>query len=230
MLVRGFFATTVVALMVAGSANAAVNLVSDGKFTGAADPGVFATYNADGSQSGDKFGNWRVSNGTIDLIGTYWNPPLSGGRSVDLDGSSAGEIYQNITFATAGKYQLTFQLSGNPELFSKATAKKGVEVTIGGSGGSQVAKQDFFYTVTSPSKGDMTFVTETLNFTIKPTSLSKALRFSSLSEDNSFTGAVLGDVSITAVPEPATWAMMLIGFGGLGAALRMNRRLAPASA
>ena len=29
---------------------------------------------------------------------------------------------------------------------------------------------------------------------------------------------------VDAVPEPATWAMMLIGFGGLGAALRMNRR------
>jgi hypothetical protein len=26
------------------------------------------------------------------------------------------------------------------------------------------------------------------------------------------------------VPEPATWAMMLLGFGGLGAAMRFNRR------
>jgi hypothetical protein len=29
------------------------------------------------------------------------------------------------------------------------------------------------------------------------------------------------------VPEPATWMMMLVGFGGLGAALRMRRRNAP---
>jgi len=29
-----------------------------------------------------------------------------------------------------------------------------------------------------------------------------------------------------AVPEPATWAMMLMGFGGMGAVLRRNRRLA----
>ena len=28
------------------------------------------------------------------------------------------------------------------------------------------------------------------------------------------------------VPEPATWAMMLLGFGGMGAVLRRNRRLA----
>ena len=33
-----------------------------------------------------------------------------------------------------------------------------------------------------------------------------------------------------AVPEPATWALMLIGFGGMGVALRRSRRLQPALA
>lgn len=32
------------------------------------------------------------------------------------------------------------------------------------------------------------------------------------------------DVSTSAVPEPATWAVMLVGFGGLGAAMRVTRR------
>jgi len=32
-----------------------------------------------------------------------------------------------------------------------------------------------------------------------------------------------------AVPEPATWAMMLVGFGGLGAAMRRQRRVALAA-
>jgi hypothetical protein len=36
--------------------------------------------------------------------------------------------------------------------------------------------------------------------------------------------------SITSVPEPATWAMMLIGFAGLGAAIRSVRRAKPAVA
>ena len=33
-----------------------------------------------------------------------------------------------------------------------------------------------------------------------------------------------------AVPEPATWAMMLVGFGGLGAAMRSRRKQAAAAA
>ena len=33
-----------------------------------------------------------------------------------------------------------------------------------------------------------------------------------------------GTYTISAVPEPVTWAMMLIGFGGLGAVMRTQRR------
>jgi hypothetical protein len=47
---------------------------------------------------------------------------------------------------------------------------------------------------------------------------------------NSGAGGVLntGNVGATlgGVPEPATWAIMLVGFGGLGAALRRQRRQA----
>ena len=37
-------------------------------------------------------------------------------------------------------------------------------------------------------------------------------------------GAVIGNVTIGAVPEAATWAMMLIGFGAIGVAMRRGRR------
>jgi hypothetical protein len=33
-----------------------------------------------------------------------------------------------------------------------------------------------------------------------------------------------GTLDLPAVPEPATWAMMLVGFFGLGAAIRVRRR------
>ena len=44
-------------------------------------------------------------------------------------------------------------------------------------------------------------------------------------------GSGAGAIELGAVPEPATWAMMLAGFGGLGAVLRRARRkLATATA
>ena len=39
-----------------------------------------------------------------------------------------------------------------------------------------------------------------------------------------------GAFSLTAVPEPASWALMLVGFGGLGAVLRRRRQLTAAVA
>ena len=44
-------------------------------------------------------------------------------------------------------------------------------------------------------------------------------------------GSGAGAIELGAVPEPATWAMMLAGFGGLGVMMRRNRRrLATATA
>jgi hypothetical protein len=47
----------------------------------------------------------------------------------------------------------------------------------------------------------------------------KSIRFS-----NAYIGIRNISVSVAAVPEPATWAMMLVGFGMAGVALRQRRR------
>ena len=39
-----------------------------------------------------------------------------------------------------------------------------------------------------------------------------------------FGNVLLGGLGLNAVPEPATWAMMLLGFGAMGIAFRRNRR------
>lgn len=38
-----------------------------------------------------------------------------------------------------------------------------------------------------------------------------------------YTTGISGTLNVAAVPEPATWAMMLVGFGGMGLALRRKR-------
>jgi hypothetical protein len=44
------------------------------------------------------------------------------------------------------------------------------------------------------------------------------------------SGIGVGTPSVDAVPEPATWAMMIGGFGLVGGALRRRRSLASVSA
>ena len=38
------------------------------------------------------------------------------------------------------------------------------------------------------------------------------------------TGSYVGTLNVAAVPEPATWAMMLLGFGAMGVAIRRRRQ------
>jgi len=45
--------------------------------------------------------------------------------------------------------------------------------------------------------------------------------------DNRSTGSLGGTVTINAVPEPGTWAMMLLGFGAAGFAMRRRRNALP---
>ena len=47
-----------------------------------------------------------------------------------------------------------------------------------------------------------------------------------MGDNHDSSGSLGGTVTITAaVPEPATWGMMLLGFPGIGMALRRRRRL-----
>jgi len=46
------------------------------------------------------------------------------------------------------------------------------------------------------------------------------------SQDGSYSGVL--NVVTAVIPEPASWAMMILGFGGVGAAVRQRRRLLPA--
>jgi hypothetical protein len=46
---------------------------------------------------------------------------------------------------------------------------------------------------------------------------------------NGKTGVIGATLAPAGVPEPATWAMMLVGFGGMGALMRRKRRVSAAA-
>jgi choice-of-anchor C domain-containing protein len=189
--------------ILAAPAAFAGNAVLDGDFNNS-DP-VFTTFS-----SGSSFGPWAVTSGSVDLVGGYWqspsgpNPPTGTNGSVDLDGVSTGAISQGILGLVDGKtYTLTFWLSGNPD---GPPATKSVDVSIGSA-----IDDNFMYTIGTNTHTDMMYTMESLTFTAGATN---TLSFASQDSASDF-GPVIGGVSI-AIPEPATWAMMLLGFAGLG--------------
>ncbi len=148
--------------------------------------------------------NWSVSAGSVDVIGTGFYDFYPGqGNYVDLNGSTGaiGALTSNTIFG-AGTYTLTFTLGGstggggNIDPSSKTT---------------RVSFGDFVQDITLAPDAGLT----SQSFTF--TTTGGNLVFTSLSGGNSNVGNILDNVQVaSAVPELSTWAMMLIGFGGIG--------------
>ena len=186
------------ALALAGAAHAAgPNLVADGTFAGAT--GSFSTYGAVSTIDNA----WTVSNGSVDLIGSYWTAPT--GYSIDLDGNAPGTISQGLNLA-AGQYTVSFALAGN---FAGGDATKAVQVSIDG------VTHDYTFVTTGHSAGAMGWETKSFTFDVTNPAALSTLTFTSL-DAGGYYGAALADISVTAVPEPASLGLLLAGLGMLG--------------
>lgn len=155
------------------------------------------------------FAKWTVTSGTVDVIGdggSYDYFPGVQGNYVDLNGSSGapGAITTIQSFA-AGTYSVSFDLagsqggSGNVDPVYAHTTQ--IEFSIGG------VTQSLTRNPTAP------FTTYTFLFT---TTGDGQLTFRDLAGGNNNVGNLLDNVTVTAVPEPSTWAMMILGFMGVG--------------
>jgi hypothetical protein len=148
-------------------------------------------------------GNAPGGTASVDLVGgSYFANLAFSGNSIDLDGSTGGghnptgEI-QSIASLSLGNYAVSFELSGN----QRGAPGQTTTVCIGLSCQSIVAPPDGYkpYTLTfTDVKGQLSFS----DFLI-------------LGGSNQ-QGNLLDNVATSAVPEPATWAMMVLGFLGIG--------------
>ncbi|WP_343732891.1 DUF642 domain-containing protein [Duganella sp.] len=198
MFLRKFSSAVVLAAM-AASSQAAVTVFSD-------------NFDADRTtNNATQFVHgWTVSNGTVDLDGQGFvhNELPGNGHYVDLDGSTmkAGLLSNSISLTAGLDYTLSFGLAGNQRNWGNDT----VDVSFGNVHHTYVMHQADALT------------TYTIDF--KPT-VSAVYQFSFQNRGGDNRGAFLDNVTISAVPEPDGYAMLLTGLAAmLGLTVAARRR------
>lgn len=142
----------------------------------------------------------------------------TGGKFVALDGDSgfSGALTQLLTGLNPGsRYNVSFSWGGTQ--LQNRTGDTTEQLRVGFGDASQLTE-----ILANPSQGFQGW--KSVNFVFTATGASQLLSFLSLGTPDGLPPiAVLDGVSVTAVPEPATWALMLAGFGFVGFAARRRR-------
>jgi choice-of-anchor C domain-containing protein len=185
---------------------ASANLIQNGSFESGFNTGGAFNTEPDGSTQID----FWTTGGTIDYIHGYWQAQ-DGVRSLDLNGfEGLGSIKQNFTVTNGATYLVSFWLAGNPD---GPPPIKSIGVDVNGG------FQTFTFDSNGSSLNNMGW--KEYSFTFTAIGTTETLKFVSLDcgtggKSPCSYGAALDNVSVSAVPELSTWAMMLIGFAGIG--------------
>ena len=160
------------------------------------------THDIDILAGSTEIAGWLVTGTSIDYLGDAWDVS-DGTRAVDLDGRDATFSGIQQTFATeiGQTYSVTFDLSGNPE---GGSLLKLLQVSVGDF------SQD--YSFDSSDQTLDALIWQTITFSFLSLETTSTLAFTSLSSTPNSYGPLVDNVSVTAVPEPATVLLIASAF------------------
>lgn len=210
-LVTRLAAASVLAIGFATAASAAP-IVTNGSFESG-----LAGWTTNGGGTTPGIGITVLTTGGVNTTGYGDNVPNYDGTHAAffVDDNANENLFQNVSLVGGQQYSLSFALfattsgSSNPfsfqlqdaigaNILSTLTNGVGTNVPVG-------VWTAYSYTFVVP-----TTTTYLLNFNFK-------------SGSTPAKDVLLDAVAINAVPEPASWALMLLGFGGLGLSMRRRR-------
>src|SRR5262249_55370901 len=158
-------------------------------------------------------------------------PAYHGQQWLDLDGASAGSIFQTFATTPGTQYVLSFAYANNP-YYTRPTPpppswEATVSVTDSVSGADLITPLLISHDTATPDDYPWA-LSGPIHFTAQ--GLTATLSFVSDDPPTSDTGIFLDAISVTAVPEPSSMVMALIGIPLLAArAVRRRWRAAAAS-
>ena len=170
-------------------------LVTNGSFEAYAGTAFISGYAKVSAGAGSLTG-WTVGDTSVDII--KGNFGAVSGYSIDMLGTPGpGSIWQSLTTVIGQTYVLQFDMSSNR---GGDNTSQGKELTIAGLGGAS-----------AHSFSALTAGVSHQSYAFTANSTATLLKFSS--GPAGYSGSVLDNVSVTAVPEPQTYALMLAGLG-----------------
>jgi choice-of-anchor C domain-containing protein len=202
-IIRSVFIGITVALSVT-NANA-TNLVVNGSFE---DNTIVNVGSFDNLSSG--LIGWSIGAGNVDLVSNNYWAAYQGDNSLDLNGTKKAEIEQTLVTTVGQLYQLSFWLAGNPQ---GGSTVKNLSVNVGANG---------LYNFDTSGKSTTNMGWS--NYITSFYAVGNTTTLSFASNTRGAYGPVLDDISVTAVPEPETYALLLGGLALVGFSARKQSK------
>lgn len=202
-MIRKSFAIATAALIASASgAQAATIQFSDfDSFAGAPTAGDFVIYTP-----GTVVDGWTAGANGLEVQNNAAGAPFSTPNLVELDVNVNSTMFVNLA---AGIYNVSYWYSPRPNV---AASSNTITLSIGNT---------LLDSITGEGGGDTVWSLRSVNFT----TTGGALTFAAAGDADG-VGGFLDSITISAVPEASTWAMLILGFGLAGYGLRRSNRAA----